>query len=283
MTTPIASQDLAGALARLGADLGRLPSRPELELDLAAAALPAASPNLVCWLVRTLLTDPSAPLPPAARLSLATRDAPGGVVEVALSGAGPPGARLEMVRELVRRGGGELVVEGQGPGTTVRLVLPARVRQVLLVDDDPMLRRALAMVLGRAGYDLLQAGDGAEALALAEGRRIDLVVSDLSMPRMGGLELAQALRARCPTLPVLLISGTLPAGPLPFPCLSKPITRPILLARVEELLGGPVGRAGNPSRRPVTPTPALPLARTVVASAGGAARGSQEHPLDSSP
>ena len=80
---------------------------------------------------------------------------------------------------------------------------------VLVVDDDPFNRTMLAMSLGADGHQVLEACDGEEACCLVSGEepKIDLLLSDVAMPRMGGVELTQRLRRRFPHLPVLLMSG----------------------------------------------------------------------------
>lgn len=78
---------------------------------------------------------------------------------------------------------------------------------ILCVDDEenPLVLRKL--VLQRAGYEVLTANSGREALRLAASQNVDLVLSDHLMPGMTGAELAQQLKAIHPDLPVLLISG----------------------------------------------------------------------------
>src|SRR5258706_5336564 len=83
---------------------------------------------------------------------------------------------------------------------------------VLVVDDDPDIRLALEMLLGYEGYSVWTAKDGEEALArveaeAAKGRRPSVVMTDLKMPHMDGLELLERLRSRPDPLPVVLISG----------------------------------------------------------------------------
>ncbi len=79
---------------------------------------------------------------------------------------------------------------------------------VLIVDDDPQCRQGVARLLQRAGLDVIaQVADGLEALALLEQIRVDLIVTDCQMPRMDGLTLVRALRARRYTGPVVMVSG----------------------------------------------------------------------------
>ena len=81
---------------------------------------------------------------------------------------------------------------------------------VLLVDDDVMTRRLMSRVFGREGYVPIEAGDGSEALAVLETLLPDLILLDLGMPRVDGLELLEHLRDRMSwrRVPVLVLSGT---------------------------------------------------------------------------
>ena len=80
---------------------------------------------------------------------------------------------------------------------------------LLLVEDEPALRTLVVTMLEEEGYLILQAGNGLDAIALAERHRggIDLLLTDVVMPRMSGPELAQKLRALRPGLEVLFMSG----------------------------------------------------------------------------
>jgi CheY-like chemotaxis protein len=83
------------------------------------------------------------------------------------------------------------------------------VESVLLVDDEPTVRRFASRVLREAGYEVKEAVDGLEALALIRSGVGDLcvVVSDIVMPRMNGVELLRSLSLERPRLPVILMSG----------------------------------------------------------------------------
>jgi two-component system chemotaxis response regulator CheY len=69
------------------------------------------------------------------------------------------------------------------------------VRSILAVDDSSSMREVVMLTLKMAGFDVMQASDGVEALALAEMKQFDLVLTDINMPNMNGIELIRALRA----------------------------------------------------------------------------------------
>jgi PAS domain S-box-containing protein len=80
---------------------------------------------------------------------------------------------------------------------------------VLIVNDEPDQLTLMSSLLRKAGYSVLTAEDGAEGLSLARRERPDLVISDVSMPRMNGLEFCRQIRAdsELKTVPILLISA----------------------------------------------------------------------------
>ena len=85
---------------------------------------------------------------------------------------------------------------------------PEQRLSILLVDDDPMVREATAWMLADAGHRVAEAVDGLAALEhLIASGPVDLLITDINMPRMDGLELAQQTRSRWPGMPVLLVSG----------------------------------------------------------------------------
>ena len=80
---------------------------------------------------------------------------------------------------------------------------------VLVVDDDPVIVKLLQVNFEMDGYDVLTAGDGAEGLARAQTDRPDIIVCDVMMPKMNGLEVAAALKADPATkqIPIVLLSA----------------------------------------------------------------------------
>ena len=82
--------------------------------------------------------------------------------------------------------------------------------RVLLVDDDDELRRAIREVLEAAAYEVVEASDGQEALALHRARPADIVLTDVFMPNMDGLELIEALRRLKRDTRVVAFTGSRP-------------------------------------------------------------------------
>lgn len=113
----------------------------------------------------------------------------------------------------------------------------ANAETILLVEDEPAVRQLIAAALERSGYRVLQARTGREALGLFDVT-VDLLLTDMRLPHLGGAELIQQLRAQRPTLKVISISGftlTAPTSDVPF--LVKPFTRDDLLRTVRAVLG----------------------------------------------
>ena len=79
-------------------------------------------------------------------------------------------------------------------------------RTILIVDDDPHIRQLLAFAFSKAGLDTIEAGDGEEALSQVERRSPDLVLLDINMPRMDGLEVCRRLRATS-SVPIFFLSS----------------------------------------------------------------------------
>jgi CheY-like chemotaxis protein len=79
--------------------------------------------------------------------------------------------------------------------------------RVLLVEDDDDNRELMAEVLVAAGCQVFSAASGQEGLDTLAGNPVDVVVTDVGMPGMGGLELARAAKAIAPSVPVVIVTG----------------------------------------------------------------------------
>jgi signal transduction histidine kinase/DNA-binding response OmpR family regulator len=82
------------------------------------------------------------------------------------------------------------------------------IRRILVVDDEPLIRRAVADYLEDCGYETVTAADGAEGLAKARDGRFHAVLVDLRMPQVDGLEVIATLKNEQPELPIVVVSGT---------------------------------------------------------------------------
>ncbi len=117
--------------------------------------------------------------------------------------------------------------------------------RVLLVEDEDTVRNVVARLLHKLGYSVSSAADAEEAIALFdEDADFDLVVTDIVMPGLSGIEMSEVLKARFPELRFLFISGytsrelgTAPTAP-PEPFLPKPFTMHELADEVEKALKG---------------------------------------------
>jgi len=117
------------------------------------------------------------------------------------------------------------------------------VANILVIDDEPQMRRMIARVLNGAGHTVRQAADGNEGMALFRQAQPALVITDIVMPDAEGIETIRELRKAAPTLPILAISGgSTPlyldaAGKLGASAvLAKPFSNEDLLTTVEALL-----------------------------------------------
>ena len=119
---------------------------------------------------------------------------------------------------------------------------------IVCVDDEQNPLTLRKLVLQKAGYEVLTANSGKEALALVASRKVDLVLSDHLMPGMHGTELAEQLKAEHPNLPVILISGVndLPAGSTIANAFVSKIEGPDALCKeVAAVLNLPLDTCGN--------------------------------------
>ena len=173
------------------------------------------------------------------------------------------GLGLATVYGIVKQSRGHISVYSElGLGTTFKIYLPLVEKSVtaltsehvallhkgegtvLLVEDEAALRMLAAESLKRLGYSVLQAGNGLEALKIAEQHpgKIDIVVTDVVMPRMGGPELVEKLRAQRAEIGVIFMSGytetavienaTVSSGAF---LLNKPFSTELLARKISEL------------------------------------------------
>lgn len=216
-------------------------------------------------------------LPPGRYALLSVSDTGGGMDPATLARIFEPlfttkgdrngtGLGLSTVHGIVKDCHGCIDVESEpGLGTTFRIYLPCveaevtptrplpspptslahRGKTVLVVEDEPMVRALLRAILEGAHYQVLEASNGREALELVarEVRPVPLLITDVVMPKMGGIELAIQLRRRCRDLRVLFLSGyadeSLTASAVMEPgtsFLPKPFDAQTLTGQVRRLL-----------------------------------------------
>ena len=182
------------------------------------------------------------------------------------------GLGLSMVHGLAAQSGGDFSLESQpGKGTRATLWLPVSSTPaeqaepealsataghehrptILLVDDEPLVRQGTAIMLAESGYEVIEAPSAVEALSLVErGLRFDAVITDFAMPAMTGVQLAHAIRAVRPRVPILMITGFAllsesAAGDIPR--LAKPFRQGELDRALAELFGRDEERLHLPS------------------------------------
>ena len=79
--------------------------------------------------------------------------------------------------------------------------------RVLVIDDDEIIRNALARILATAGHETVDAVNGRDGIDALIRARFDVVITDLVMPEQGGIETIQRVRELDPTIPIIAISG----------------------------------------------------------------------------
>jgi signal transduction histidine kinase/ActR/RegA family two-component response regulator len=181
------------------------------------------------------------------------------------------GLGLSMVYGFARQSGGHARIESEvGRGTAVHIYLPryvgeaapdeagataagrargaGAVETVVVVDDEPVVRRLATEVLREFGYQVIAAADGPEGLSILQSDlRVDLLVTDVGLPGgMNGRQLADAARERRPGLKVLFITGYAEAAVIGnemfepgMQVITKPFAMDTLAARIRAMIGGP--------------------------------------------
>jgi len=126
---------------------------------------------------------------------------------------------------------------------------------VMVVDDEKVIADTLVAILARSGYTAIAAYDGESALESARRTPPQMVITDVCMPGMGGIELAVAIRGSYPECKILLFSGQMATVDLlvasrnagyDFAAISKPIHPTELLARVSAFLDRPTAEWSEP-------------------------------------
>jgi CheY-like chemotaxis protein len=196
------------------------------------------------------------------------------------------GLGLSVVEGVVRGHRGGIEVESAiGEGTAFRLYLPASEaaastpapavsppvptragggQRVLLLDDDPMVLMVESEVLRRAGYEVTAHGDVDDALAALAADLADyaILVTDRSMPKLSGLDVARRARQLNPRLPIVLLTGRSEPGDAESPYLSevvgKPADAPVLLGAIERAIAG-AGHGGDCANRVAPPVARQPI------------------------
>jgi CheY-like chemotaxis protein len=228
------------------------------------------------WLDGTFSSAKDVEAPVGAYLLLAVTDSGTGMDEETQSKIFEPfyttkdmakgtGLGLSTVYGIVMQSGGFVSVHSElDVGTTFEIYLPRApsrtgperprrlsphimkgVETILLVEDDAAVRKAAARILERAGYEVLVAAEGAEALLLCQTRTapIHLMLTDVVMPRIGGKDLADRVAAHQPLMRVLFMSGYTDDAILHHGILDgeaaflhKPFTPDTLLRKVRDVL-----------------------------------------------
>ena len=164
------------------------------------------------------------------------------------------GLGLSTVYGVVRQADGYITVYSQPDcGTIFEIYLPRAIEPlpepvrrrspkgsetILLVEDEENVRRLCCDILQANGYDVLEAGNGAAAIAAFEknAHKIGLLLTDVVMPQIDGFELAKRLGDLSPALKILYMSGYRQSGETPAAFLHKPFTPDALLAKVRDVL-----------------------------------------------
>ena len=167
------------------------------------------------------------------------------------------GLGLALVYGIISNHGGGIAISSEGKGATARIYLPAEkqlasqstatdenlngVESILVVDDESMLLTMAETILTEYGYQVFTVNNGQKALALLarDDLKVDLLITDLVMPAMGGRELIERARQLQPRMKILCMSGCVlsPEQQVGLMYLQKPFTSRDLLAKARHVLG----------------------------------------------
>ena len=123
-------------------------------------------------------------------------------------------------------------------------------RRILVVDDEPLVCDALRMMLDFDGHKVQTAHTAAEALAMFEPGKFDVIITDFEMPQMKGDEFAAVIKSRDPRQPVVMITAyaeLLQSSKRPVTGVDFMISKPFLLENLRQALA----KVGAPSPPPV--------------------------------
>jgi two-component system cell cycle sensor histidine kinase/response regulator CckA len=217
---------------------------PGIELEINPAGEEVyvqADPGQIHQVLLNLVVNAREAMPGGGVLTIATDAADSSVLSVSDTGVGMDeqtrsrlfepffttkssgaGLGLSTVHDIVTRSGGWITVLSEpGEGTKVNVHLPRSEKTpadekaepstaraaILVVDDDPTIRLLLQDILTGAGYQVIAAPDGKQAIELIKRQWVDLVITDLFMPEREGLETIRDLLVSRPSLPIIAISG----------------------------------------------------------------------------
>jgi len=235
------------ALGPIEADPGQL---HQVVLNLvvnARDAMPTGGALSIETANADVLDEGDGSIAPGRYVTLTVRDAGAGIDEQTLLQIFEPffttkdidkgtGLGLATVYGIVKQSGGYVAVESEvGVGSEFMIYLrrvddvqqprteaapmpaldvpkDAGAKTVLVVEDEDVVRGLVQQVLEGVGFQVLVAQDGAEALGLAQSRHVDVLLTDLRMPNLGGRDLATRLRASHPALKVVYMSGYADSG-----------------------------------------------------------------------
>ena len=253
--------------------------RHVLRIDVIGAPAPVrAGRSQLLQLLTNLVTNARDAMPAGGQASLTLRPGQAGMVELEVSDTGigidevtrrrifeplfttktmgrGTGLGLATCYAIATSLGGDIRVRSAvGKGSDFTVALPAATApavlqpapsavehgpNVLLVDDQEYVLRPLIRALEMAGYTVHAAGNGRQALAMLDEQPFDIVVSDVIMPEMDGVELEAEVRRRKPGLPMILMTGYVEAArelPPGVPVLLKPFKARELCLRIDQLL-----------------------------------------------
>jgi two-component system, cell cycle sensor histidine kinase and response regulator CckA len=182
------------------------------------------------------------------------------------------GLGLAQVYGIVKQHDGSIIVDSKvGEGTTMTIYLPLfgepvspnrepfaidqtilGSETILLVEDNDTLRGSVANMLSELGYNVLEAENGTLALTILESEqeKIDLIISDVVMPKMGGVVFYQHIKQKYPTLPLIMMTGYPLGEQTPeladLPWIAKPFSVQVLGTKIRALLPHPSTAQSDP-------------------------------------